>query len=60
MQMLDTLPDDPLSELPKASRIIREDSMLELAIEMDETDIELQFGDVDAEHWFCPGGQLLV
>jgi hypothetical protein len=33
--------------------------MLEFAARVDEADIELQFGDVNAEHWFCHGDELL-
>jgi hypothetical protein len=33
--------------------------MLELAIEVDETDVEFGFGDVNAERWCCHGDELL-
>ena len=32
---------------------------LSLPLWLDETDIELEFGDVNAKYWFCHGGKLL-
>lgn len=60
MASLDALFCQPLSELLKASRIIKEDFMLELASEMDVTNIELEFGGIDAEYRLCHDRELLV
>jgi hypothetical protein len=56
---LDILLCEPLGQLLKASQSVWKEFMPEFAIEIDETDIELKFGDVDAKHRLCHGGQLL-
>lgn len=59
MDALDPVFGEPPLELLKACDSVGKDFMLELATCVDETDIELQFGDVNAEHWFCHDGNSL-
>lgn len=49
MNTLDALLCQPLTQLREACQIVSEDFMLELTAIIDETDVELQFCDVDAE-----------
>src|SRR2546423_10201400 len=55
----DALLREPVKQLLEAGRSVREDFMLELATRVDETDIELQLGDVNAESRIGHGGELL-
>lgn len=52
---LDALLGEPLLELLEAGRVVRKDFMFKFAVKVDETNVELQFGDVDAQCWFCHG-----
>ncbi len=50
---LDALLCQPLTQLRETCRIVSEDFMLELTAIIDETDVELEFCNVDAERRFC-------
>jgi hypothetical protein len=45
------LPGEPVTELFKAGSSVGQAFMLELAALVDETDIELQLRDIDAQNW---------
>jgi hypothetical protein len=57
---LNTLLGEPVTELLEAGRSVGEDFMLEFAALVDEADIELQFGDVNAKSRFYHGDKLLM
>jgi len=57
---LDALLGKPFKQLLEACRSVGKDPMLELAAWVDETDVELQFGDVNTKCWFSHGSELLV
>jgi hypothetical protein len=57
---LDALAGEPVRELLEACDSVGKEFMTELATSVDETDVELEFRDVNAEHWFSHDGDLLV
>jgi hypothetical protein len=57
---LDALLGEPITELLEAGRSVGKDFMLKLAALVDETGIELQFGDVNAKSRFYHGDKLLM
>jgi hypothetical protein len=56
---LDPLLGEPGKELLKAWGSIGEEFMSQFIFEVDEANIELEFGDVNAEHWLCQDNELL-
>jgi hypothetical protein len=57
---LDALLGEPLHQLLEAGRGVGKDFVAEFAALVDETDIELEFGDVNAKCWFSHCSELLV
>jgi hypothetical protein len=50
MNSLNAVLGKPLGELLKACRRVGKDFMLELTVELDEADVELEFGDVNPKY----------
>lgn len=59
MDSLAILLGEPVKQLLEACRGVEEDFIIELAAVIDETRVELQFGDVKAKSGFSHGGELM-
>jgi hypothetical protein len=60
VETLDPLLGEPLTQLLEATCSVGKEFMLKFSFDADEANIELEFGDVNAEYWLCHYGDLLV